>query len=98
MNFFEQLKSFSEHWALEDLIALAAVAKVVAKEFTDRKADMPNWLVEQMETLEAVIRGKMAAQQAKKIRDLKLKIEGYKDRSERKADAQNELEALLAQK
>jgi len=96
MDILEGLRTFTEHWNVGDLISLSAVARLVVKEYEDRKADLPDDVKDQLDTLDTVIKSKLSAAKAKKIRDLKLRIDGLKSKDERRADFEKQLAELSA--
>lgn len=86
-----------EGQSLEDLIAAEAVAKLVRGAFETRAADMPPWLDGKIRDLNREITRTMSDTLEKRLREVRAQKESLMTMSEKRAKAEAEEVALMAQ-
>lgn len=81
---------------MEQLVALQIFAEGLKKGFTDNALDVPEWLLDKLDTVKSEIhtRRKNAIRAA--IKEAEARVASYKTASEKRADAQAELDKLKA--
>lgn len=81
---------------MENLVALQIFAEGLKKGFLDNSLEVPEWLLDKIDTLKTEIhtRRKNTIKQA--IKEAEARVASYKTASEKRADAQAELDKLKA--
>ena len=93
-----ELKRFNEQITTdpEDLLVLAATAKLLKAEFTNRSFPTPAWLDDVTRRIERAIEVQTADRRELRLKQIEAEEEALRTREERRARLQAEKDALLA--
>lgn len=90
-----EFKTFNkERLQMDEVVALAAFGRALRAEFESHQIEEPEWLDVQLKTLRREIQSRNADAIEARRREIRLRLDGLKTPSEKRAELEKELASL----
>lgn len=91
----KELRDFNaDGVSLDELVAFAAFGKLVKNEFEAHEVEVPEWVEDQLQTLEREITSRSADARNARVKEIESRLAALKTNEEKRKDLQEELERL----